>query len=141
MRRFTTRFVFFWVVGLIFRYPILHPSFRLTPMELLFPMPLKCPCRFGGTWPLSFPSLRSLRSLWPKSRRAGLQAHVNATDMSAGRRGICHKERRERREWEGQDRLPMSTHPPKNEKTGEAYSWESIIPFLSNRLSVLKNAS
>ncbi len=58
-------FVFFWVVGWIFRDPILPPSFRLNSMELLLAMPLNCPCRFGGTGPLSSPSLRSLRSLWP----------------------------------------------------------------------------
>ncbi len=85
------------------------------------------------------PSLRFLRSLCPKSKRAGLQAHVNAADMSAGRGGICHKERRERRDLEGRDRLPRSTHPHEVRKTGEAYSWESIIPFLRNRLSVLKD--
>jgi len=87
------------------------------------------------------PSLRSLRSLWPRSKRAGLQAHVNATDLSAGRGGICHKERRERRDWEGRERLPRSTDPPKAEKMGEAYSRESILPFLRNRLFVLKDSS
>ncbi len=103
-------------------------------------MPLKCPCRFGGTGPLSFRSLRSLRSLWPKSKRACFQAHVKATDMSAGRGGICHKERREET-WKDGIAFPGPPIPPKGEKTGGAYSWESIIPFLRNRLSVLKDAS
>ncbi len=63
-------FVFILVVGFIFRGSILPPAFRLKTLELLFAVPLKCPCRFGGTGPLSFPSLRSLPSLWPKSKRA-----------------------------------------------------------------------
>ncbi len=36
MRRLGRLFVFFWVVGWIFRDPILPPSFRLNTMELLF---------------------------------------------------------------------------------------------------------
>ncbi len=109
--------------------PILPPSFRLNTMELLLAMLLKCPCRFGGTGPLSFPSLRSLCSLWPKFKRAGLQTHVNATDLSAGRGAICHKERRERRDLEGRDRLPRSTHPPERRKNGRGVLLEIHHPL------------
>jgi len=35
--------------------------------------------------------------------------------------------------WKYGIAFPGPPIPPKDEKTGEAYSWESIIPFLRNR--------
>ncbi len=77
MRRLGRLFVFFWVVGWIFRDPILPPSFRLNTMELLF-------------------------------------ATKNAENAET---------------WKDETAIPGPPIPPKGEKTGEAYSWESITPF------------